>query len=101
RRLLRQFLDPARGGMNSLQQIVERKGFAVRHDDFAVEPERRRLQFERRFAQLGKVGGKVFSRLRAEIDFAALPGEQAAEAVPLRLILPLRPAWNRIDGTRF
>src|SRR6266404_6053197 len=86
--------------MNPLQQIVERKRLAMEYDDFAVEPVYGCLQFERGADQLGKVAGEVFARLRAEIDLAALAGQQAAEAVPFRLILPFGAARNGIGGTR-
>ena len=100
RRFLRQFFDAARGGVNPLQQIVERKRLAARHHDFAVEQEIGRLQSSRGIDQLGEVAGEVLARFRAQLDLVASAGEQAAEAVPLRLVLPLASARNRIDGTR-
>jgi len=77
RRFLRQSPDPGCGGMNPLQQFVERKRLAVRHDDFAVEQELARRQFQRGVDQFWKVARQVFARLRAEIYLVAAAVEQA------------------------
>jgi hypothetical protein len=69
----------------------------LRRGESAVEDERGRFQPQCGLDQFGKVAGEIFAGLGAEIDRVAPAGEQAAEAVPFRLILPLGAAGYRID----
>jgi len=57
--------------------------------------------FARGLGEFGKIPGEVFARFRAQVDLAALAGQQAAKTVPFRLVLPIRPARDRVHGARF
>ncbi|MGY4599847.1 hypothetical protein ACVWXL_007593 [Bradyrhizobium sp. GM22.5] len=83
-----------------MQQRVEGKPLAVRHDDLAVEGEAIRLQLQRRGDDLGEITRKVFTGFRAQINAAAVAREQATKAIPFRLVLPLLAARDRVDRAR-
>ena len=99
-RFLRELLHTARGRVNALQQRVEGKPLAMRHDDLAVEREAIRLQLQRCGDDLGEIAREVFAGFRAQVNAAAVARQQAAEAIPFRLVLPLLAARDRVDRPR-
>jgi hypothetical protein len=100
RRLLRQPLDPARRRMDALEQGVERERPAVRHDDLAVEHEALGAQRLGGGDDLGEIAGERLAGFRLQLDLGAVAEHQAAEAVPFRLVLPLRPGRDLVDRER-
>src|SRR5262249_17581936 len=79
------------------QQCVERERAVARHHDLAVEHEFVGWQRPHRLDQLGEIAGERLTRLRLQVDARPTAIDQAAEAVPLRLVLPLRTGWNLVD----
>src|SRR6185369_6199584 len=77
------------GGMNSLQQIVERQAALDWYYQFAVEHKLRRLQLRQRRNHFRKITRQRLPRLRLQLDVLAVAKSQTAKAIPLRLILPL------------
>jgi hypothetical protein len=90
--------------MNSHQQLVERKPPCERNHDLSVKNEFRGLQFRQRAGELRKIARERLARLRLQINFFTIAEGQAAEPIPLGLILPLgshRKAGGRRGFHRF
>src|ERR1700755_2896030 len=73
----------------------------MRNDDFAIEQKVGGFQLERGVDQFGKITRKSLAGLGAKIDLAAVPGKQAAEAVPFGFVLPLLAARDGLHRSRF
>src|SRR3954465_11106492 len=86
--------------MDALKQIVERELALDRHDDLAIQDEAFRVQIERSGDDLRKIALQVLAALGEHRDAAGIPREDAAEAVPLGLVLPLRSLRNLVDRPR-
>src|SRR4029078_4553971 len=87
--------------LDSVQEVVERKGLAARHHDFGIENERCRLQSQRGVDQFGKIAREIFAGFGTESYLSAVARNNAAEAVPFWFILPFAAARNRIDRMGF
>src|SRR4051812_38051514 len=94
-------LDAALGGMDALQQRVERKMPVHLNDDLAVENEFFVRQFAECFDQLRKVSAERLSCLGLQQDLIGFAKSQAAEAVPLGLIEPAFAAGDLFDRLCF
>src|SRR5436190_8996424 len=73
----------------------------MRHHDLAVEHE---LFCGKRFRachHVGEIARQRFAGLGLQLDRVAVAKDEATEAVPFRLILPLRPDRNGIDRGGF
>jgi hypothetical protein len=86
--------------MDALKQIVERELALDRHDDLAIQGEAFRVQIERSGDDLRKIALQVLAALGDHRDVAGIPREDATEAVPLGLVLPLRSLRNLVDRPR-
>src|SRR5262245_44091201 len=87
--------------MDSLQQRVEGERAVGGNDDLAIEDKHRDGDLERGLHKLGKITRQRLSRLRLQLDLVAVAEQEAAEAVPLRLILPVRSGRDFVDRARF
>ena len=90
RRLGGESADAGFGGMDALQQRVEVEPAIIggRHDDLAVDDASLRQRRKQRFEQLGEVAGERALVAAGELDLVAVAEDDAAEAVPLRLVQP-------------
>ena len=95
-----QFLHATRRRMDTHQQLVERQHIPFRHDELAVENAARRIERLQRLDDLRKVAIERLSRFRAKVYARAIFECQAAETVPLRLVLPLRTFGKTRDELR-
>src|SRR5690349_5617507 len=86
--------------MYALQQIVERGILANQHDELAVQYEALGLELMRGGGDLGKIPRQRALRLGLQLDLIAIAKQQAAEAIPFWLVLPLRPDGHFIDERR-
>jgi hypothetical protein len=93
--------DTAGRRVDSLEQRVEGKRAVHRHHDLAVEDEALGFELRDRFDDLGKVAGERLAGFRLQLDLFAIAKDQAAEAVPFRLVLPFGTGRHRIDGKGF
>jgi hypothetical protein len=84
-----EFLDPAGGGMDAHQQLLEVELLACRHHDFAVEHEPRGSHAGESLHHLREVPGQRLAGLRLQLDGRPVAKREAAESVPFRLVLPL------------
>ena len=98
--LLRELRDTAFRGMDAEEQLVERERTVVRDDDFSVQHEVRCLHGEKRLDQLGEVARERLSCLGHQVDLVAIAEGEAAEAVPLRLVLPFAAGGKLVDELR-
>ena len=97
RRFLGELLHAARRRMDALQQRVEREHLAFGHDDLAVEHEGLGLERAHRLDHVGEIARQRLAGFRLQRDRVAVAEYEAAEAVPLRLVLPLGAGRNLID----
>jgi hypothetical protein len=83
--------DPARGGMDPLQQGLEVQPPAIGagYDDLAVDNGPGRQAFQYRGDQLGKVPGHRTLVAAADLDLIAVAEDDRPEAIPFRLIAQL------------
>jgi hypothetical protein len=93
-------LDPARGGMDALEQVVEGEAPVHRHHDLAVEHEGARGERAQMLDHLREVAGERLPALGLQLDPLSIAEGQAAEAVPLGLVLPARAGWYLLDEPR-
>src|SRR6266550_819337 len=75
--------------MDPLEQRVERERIPFGNNEFAVEDEPRRVDRQERLDDFRKVPRQWLAALGAELDLVAVAKGEAAEAVPLRFVLPL------------
>ena len=75
--------------MDALQQRVEGERAVVRHDDLAIEHEFLRLQRASGVDQFGKIARQRLAGFRLQLDLVAVAEDEAAKAVPFRLVLPI------------
>ena len=83
-------LDAGRCRVNPLKQRIEGKAVSIHNGDFSIEYERFCRQFHCRGLQFRKVARQRLPSLRLDFNFLAVSKYDAAEAIPLRLILPTR-----------
>src|SRR5689334_3580026 len=88
--LPRQFADSTLRRMYSLQQIVERQASPDRDHDLSIQYELPRLQRTQAGLHLREIARQGLPGLRLQINLIAVAERQAAESVPLGLVLPLR-----------
>src|SRR5688572_22927228 len=74
--------------MDAHQEVIEGEAVVDRDHDLAVEHEPLALEGGDRLYQLREVAPQRLARLRLELHFGAVAEDQAAETVPLRLVLP-------------
>ena len=86
--------------MYALQQIVERSILANQHDEFAIKHKSFRLELMRGCDDLGKIPRQRAFRLGLQFDVIAVAKQQAAEAIPFWLVLPLRSDGHFLDERR-
>ena len=87
RRRLGQLADPLLGRVDALGQGVELEARRARDDDFAVEHASGRELAPQRLDQLGEVAGEGLLVAAAQLDLVPVAEDDAAEAVPLRLVV--------------
>ena len=87
--------------MDALEEIVEREGAALRHDDLAVEHEAPGLEGGRGRDQFGKIARQRLAGFRLQFDTVTVAEEKTAEAVPFRLVLPVLALRDRVHGQGF
>src|SRR4030095_15740378 len=85
-----QLSHPALRWVNALEKIVEGELTVHGDHDLRVEDEGRRGHGEDGLHDFRKIAGEGLSRLGLELDRTALAEDEAAKAIPLRLVLP---AW--------
>src|SRR5262245_32158833 len=87
--------------MDSLQELVEGKYAVARHHDLAVEHEALRADAADGVDDFREIACQRLSGFRLQIDLVTVPENEAAKAVPLRLVLPLRPGGNCLHRLGF
>src|SRR5688572_10573836 len=92
--------NAAGGGVDALEQVVERQPAVEGDHDLAVEDEALRAQACERLDELGEVSRQRLPLLRHQLDARAVAEDEAAEAVPLRFVLPAGVIGNLGDGER-
>ena len=98
-RLGRELADPRLRGMEAVLHRVEVEVALALDDDLAVERGVRREQLAE-WPQLGEVAQQRTSVAAPQRELAVVVLEHAAEAVPLRLVLPLRAGRYLLDQLR-
>ena len=101
RRLRRKLPYAALRWVDALQQGIERKRAIGRYDDLAVEDECRGPDGPHRLDQLRKIARQRLARFRLEFNLVAVAKDEAAEAVPFRLVLPFLPGRDFVDRQGF
>src|SRR6201994_2679334 len=86
--------------VDALKQIVERELALDRNDDLAIQYEAFCVQIERSGGDLRKIALQVLAAFGEHCDVAGIAREDATEAVPLGLVLPLRSLRNLVDRPR-
>src|SRR6266540_4259857 len=84
--------------MDALKQGIERERAIRRNHDLAVEDEGAGFQLADGFGDLRKIADERLARLRLQLDMIAVAKREAAESVPFRFVLPLRPVRDLADG---
>jgi hypothetical protein len=87
--------------MYALQQIVKGSILPDQYDQLAVQHEVGGLELMRGGGDLRKIPRQRALSLGLQLDMIAVPKQQAAEAIPFWLVLPLRPDGHLIDERRF
>ncbi len=94
-------LHPAGCGMQPQLQLVEGKGVVDRNGELAIKHEtRRRKPLEVR-DHVREITRERLAGFRLQENLARVAKSDAAEAVPLRLVLPFVADRNFVDGARF
>ena len=79
-----------------MKQVIKRKTAVYRNDQFAVQNELRRFDFEKGLDHFRKISFEWLTRLRLQFYLLAVAECETAEAVPLRLVFPiLRAEFSR------
>src|SRR5439155_24026839 len=76
--------------MNPLQEIVERENSLERNDQFRIQHEPLRLQIQQQVDDFGEVARQRLPALGPQLQSVTVAECEAAEPIPLRLILPYR-----------
>src|SRR6185437_4474864 len=97
----RERLHAACSGMNAHQQFIERRRVAFGYDELAIENAARDGQCLQRGDNLGEIALEWLARFRSQMDIGAVPKRQTTEAVPFRLVSPLRSLRQGVDRLRF
>ena len=98
RRFARQLADAALGRMQAQLQALER---AAGDDELAIEHEVVLGDLLDTSGDLGKVALERLLVFRLQVNAAAAPMREAAEAIVLRLILPPSARRQLVDGLGF
>src|SRR5581483_3720599 len=101
RRFFRQLADSRFGWMDSHQQIVKGKVAIFEDDDLAIDYKLFLRQRCQGLDEFGKISPERLPGFRLKQNFLPFSKRQAAKAVPLGFINPLRAAWNVFDRLRF
>ena len=101
RRFRRELLHAALRWMDPLQQGIERKRPIDRNDDLPIEDECRGLDAAYRVDQLREIARQRLARFRLQLDLVAVAEDEAAEAIPFRLVLPFLPGRDVVDRQGF
>src|SRR5579872_5474731 len=96
-----QFLDAAGGGMNAHEEGVKGELSVLGDDDLAIEDEFSCGEGGEIGGELWKIAGERLGGLRHEIDAGLIAEGEAAEAVPLGLVLPVRADGEVGGGESF
>src|SRR5205809_4727052 len=87
--------------MNPHQEVVEREAAFDRNHDLAVDNKLLRLQLQEARHDFWKVSSQRLAALRLQVDLRAIAKSDAAEAVPLRLVLPVVTSGVLLNRLRF
>src|SRR5664279_3156508 len=98
--LLGEHLYPARRWMDAQQQLVERQQLPQRNHDLAIQHEALGVDGLHRLDDVREVAPERLPQLRHEIHLRAIAKGDAAKAVPLGLVLPLRAERELSDLPR-
>src|SRR5438132_9908532 len=93
----RQFLHPTGGGTKAQLQFVEGKTATNIDDKFAVEDKFLRGQARQRDDDVWEIARERLARFRLQINVVPAAKREAAEAIPLRFILPTWADRNFIN----
>src|SRR4051794_3246054 len=86
--------------MNAHEQVVERQMPVAKYGNFTVKHELLHLELLKRLNHLGEITPERLAGLGLEQHLIGFAKGDTAEAVPLRLILPVVTARNLLDGFR-
>ena len=86
--------------MQAQLQFVERKRAADWDDQFAIENESLLRQPGEGSGNIRKITREWLPGLRLQVNLLTVTKRNTAKAVPLRLVLPLRPFRNRVHEQR-
>ena len=91
RSLLGKLANATFGRMQTQLQCLERQSVAAGDDQLPVDQELLRLQAAQHLSDLGKIARKRLARLGSQRDLIAIAPGEAAETIPLWLVLPTLP----------
>ena len=83
------FFTRLRSGMDALQKVVEGKSTTDRNDNFAIKDEAFFAQRQCGGNHFRKIAAQILARLRIHGHRVGIPRQEATEAVPFGLVLPL------------
>ena len=92
--LLRQHTHAALGGMDTLQQIVERQPAVNGQNQFAIEDEFRRLDLEQRRRNFRKITRQRLAGFRLQLHLFSTAKGDTAKAIPLGLYFHSSPTGS-------
>jgi hypothetical protein len=92
--------NAARSGMDSLQEVVERKSAFDRNDDFTIQDKGFLTQRQRGSEHLRKIAAQILTRFRPHRHGVGISRQQATKAIPFRLVLPFFADRDSIDRSR-
>src|SRR5580698_9847425 len=87
--------------MNPLQKRVEGEIAVKGNDDFTIENETRGADGAKCGDEFGKIAREELTTFRFEVDAVAIAKRDAAEAVPLRFVMPVRARRQLGSGIGF
>jgi hypothetical protein len=87
--------------MYPVQEVIEGQAIADQNNEFAVKYEALGVQVPACSYNFGKVASQGAAGLGLQFYAITIAKHEASEAVPLRLVLPLRADRRRLDRLRF